>query len=186
MVIYEELESVWRREFHGPDLQPLRQGFFKDLSSYVKRLREAQQNLDAKSLKALLLEDELRRLEELLSQLLDSRLNKLMSDRETAQSTDLDSVERQANQALSSLRRDYERARQDIMHGREPTTKPSKRGGFVLVRFEKDVPSIMGVDLKVRGPFKREDVATLPQENAESLMRQGTAMEIAAHGQDNE
>ena len=186
MTIYEELESVWMREFHSPDLQPLRQGFFKDLSSYVKRLREAQQNLGAKSLKASVLEDELLRLDELLSQLLNRRLNKLMSEGATGQMPDLDAVETQANQTLSSFRRGYERVRQDIMHGREPTAQPSKRGGFVLVRFEKDVPSMMGLDLKVRGPFNREDVTTLPQENAESLIRQGTAIEIAAHNQDNE
>ena len=186
MTIYDELESVWRREFHSPDLQPLRQGFFKDMSSYVRRLREAQQNLDAKSFKVLVLEDEFRRLDVLLGELLDRRLRKLWSHVKTSQSPDLESVERQAYLERGDLLRRFEKMREEIMQGREPKLQESKNAGFVLVRFKKDVPSIIGVDLKTRGPFIREDVARLPQENAESLIRQGTAVEIPVSEQDNE
>ena len=183
---YEELESVWRREFQSPDLLPLRQGFFRDLSSYIRRLREAQRNLDAKSLRALVLEDELLRLGELVSQLLDRRLNKLIRRGTAAQISDLESVEREANQTFSNVFKDLQKVKSDVLQGREPTAQRSKSGEFVLVRFEKDVPSIIGVDLKTRGPFIREDVARLPQENAESLIRQGAAVEIPGSGQDNE
>jgi len=55
-----------------------------------------------------------------------------------------------------------------------------------LIRFVKDVPSIIGVDLKAHGPFHKEDVARLPQENADSLVRQGAAVEITASNRDNE
>ena len=48
----------------------------------------------------------------------------------------------------------------------------------MVVRFLKDVPSIVGVDLKTYGPFKSEDVASLPIENARVLIRQGLAVEV--------
>jgi len=43
----------------------------------------------------------------------------------------------------------------------------------VVVRFLKDVPSFIGVDLKTYGPFKSEDVALIPVQNAEALARRG-------------
>ena len=184
--IYDELESAWKREFHGLEVQPLRPGFFKELSLYARRLREAQQNLDPKSLKAVLLEEESFRLEQLFSQLLDHRLHKIWFQARTAQSSDLESVEKQADQTLSSLHRDYENMKLEISQGRAPSVQRSKSGEFVLVRFEKDVPSIIGVDLKTHGPFNKEDLARLPQENAVSLIRQGAAIEITTSSQDNE
>ena len=48
----------------------------------------------------------------------------------------------------------------------------------MVVRFLKDVPSIVGVDLKTYGPFKSEDVASIPIENAKVLIRQGLAVEV--------
>jgi len=36
----------------------------------------------------------------------------------------------------------------------------------------------MGVDLKSYGPFKVEDVASLPAENAKVLVKQGLAVQV--------
>ncbi len=183
---YDDLEQAWKKEIHSSELQPLKQGFFKDLSAYVKRLREAQRNVDTKSLKATIIEEEMLRLENLLAQLLDRRLDKLWSQTKVAQSTGLEYAEKHAHQTFSGTFREYEKMKQDIFQGREPSVSKSKERELVLIRFERDVPSIIGVDLKAHGPFHKEDVANLPQENAESLIRQGAATEIRAFNQDNE
>ena len=54
-------------------------------------------------------------------------------------------------------------------------TKPSEK---IMIRFTKDTPEIIGVDLKTHGPFKAEDIASLPRENAEALVKQGLAKAI--------
>ena len=54
----------------------------------------------------------------------------------------------------------------------------SKPSELVPVRFVQDVPQIIGVDLKTHGPFKAEDIASLPKENAEALIKQGLARTI--------
>ena len=56
--------------------------------------------------------------------------------------------------------------------------EPSKLSELVLVRFLQDVPVIAGVDLKEYGPFKKEDIANLPKENADSLVKSGLAKPI--------
>jgi DNA replication factor GINS len=49
---------------------------------------------------------------------------------------------------------------------------------LVTVRILKDLPSIVGVDGKVYGSFKEEDIATLPEPNAEALINRGVAEKI--------
>jgi len=43
---------------------------------------------------------------------------------------------------------------------------------FVKVRFLKDMPAIVGADMKVYGPFVRGDVVELPKVNAEVIVKQ--------------
>jgi len=49
---------------------------------------------------------------------------------------------------------------------------------LVTLRFLKSFDALVGVDLKRYGPFKPEDVATVPLENAKPLIEQGVAVEI--------
>ncbi len=135
---YDELQELWKREFHNPELQSLRPGLFKDLSSYIKRLRESQKNLDAKSLKAIVLEEEMLRLEQLLTQFLDRRLDKLWLQTGLVQSTSLEYAEKLTHQAISGILRDYDKMKQDLLQGQEPSHSRPKNGEFVLIRFVKD------------------------------------------------
>jgi len=185
-VTYDEIQQAWKREFQNPELQPLRQGFFKDLASYAKRLKEAQRNLDPKSLKAVVMDEETKRLEQLLTQLVDRRLEKLWTYANKDQSSNLESSEKQVYQDLSGISRHYEKFKEELLQGREPSGLTNRDKTMLLVRFVKDVPSIIGVDLKTHGPFLKEDIAKLPFENADSLIRQGAAVEITSSAQDNE
>jgi DNA replication initiation complex subunit (GINS family) len=45
----------------------------------------------------------------------------------------------------------------------------------VTLRFTKQVPSIIGADMKTYGPFMVEDVASVPVENAKILVKQHLA-----------
>jgi DNA replication factor GINS len=184
--VYDELHEAWKREFHNQELMPLKQDFFKEIAGYVKRLREAERNLDAKSLKAILIEEESQRLSQELTQLLDLRMKKLWSQPETSQSSVLENTESQTYKQVTELARHYQKIKETLLQGREPSSKTIPSGEPLLIRFVKDVPSIIGVDLKTHGPFTREDVARLPHENAESLIRQGAAVEIRPLAQDNE
>jgi DNA replication initiation complex subunit (GINS family) len=49
---------------------------------------------------------------------------------------------------------------------------------YLFVRFKTDLPQIIGVDSKTYGPFKKEDVATLPRENALPLIKRDAVQEI--------
>jgi DNA replication factor GINS len=52
------------------------------------------------------------------------------------------------------------------------------RSKYIVIRFLEPMEQFMGVDLKRYGPFRREDVAVLPFENARSLIENNHAMEV--------
>ena len=49
---------------------------------------------------------------------------------------------------------------------------------FTILRFLQPCPAFLGVDMRIYGPFQREDVATVPAIQAKNLIRSGHALEI--------
>ena len=47
-----------------------------------------------------------------------------------------------------------------------------------LIRFNENIPKFMGEDLSVYGPFKQEDMASLPKIIANILVSKGSAKEV--------
>jgi DNA replication factor GINS len=52
------------------------------------------------------------------------------------------------------------------------------RSKMIIIRFMESTDQFMGVDMAKYGPFKKEDVAILPFENARSLIERKVAVEI--------
>ena len=48
----------------------------------------------------------------------------------------------------------------------------------VVIRFRSDVDEIIGADLERYGPFKVEDIATIPYENAQALIAKKIAIKV--------
>ena len=184
--LYDESIEAWRREFHNPELQELRPDFFKDVAAYVRRLKESRRNLDQRSLKAILLEEEMTRLDQLIVQIVDRRMSKIWDASRSNSHVTAHVSEKWAVEELSSLSRYYRKFKEDTLQGIEPSYSLETRKDNLLLRFVKDMPSIIGVDLKTHGPFNKEDIGVLPYENAESLIRQGAAVEIRTTLQGNE
>ncbi len=183
--IYDETFEAWRRELHSSEIQNLRPDYYKDLAAHIRRLREAQRNLDQKSLKANVLEDELNRLQQLVQQLMAKRVEKMARGASQGLQLSVSPWEKWVLEEYTNIARHLDRVREDLVRGKEPLLSPERKKATIFVRFLKDVPSIIGVDLRAHGPFLEEDIAGLPWENAESLIRQGVAVEIRPSRQEN-
>ena len=48
----------------------------------------------------------------------------------------------------------------------------------IVIRFLHDVDEIVGADLEKYGPFKTEDIATIPYENAQALIAKNVATKV--------
>ena len=87
--------------------------------------------------------------------------------------------ERSVHQDLQDLLRSYrDRIRLLMADEKEPRRAHIVTPGFRLLKFVTSIPAIIGVDMGTYGPYDSGDVASIPKENAENLIRKGLAVEV--------
>ena len=189
--MYNELYSAWQREIDDPTLGGLPLDFYTKISQYLKHIKEEDKVLDKKSVKTSLLEHESVNVERMLKELLGLRYRKIIKTATKTQKlpTELLTVEEaRMCETFADFTKSYHKFTDDLMQGQlnvEPikvvvkietnaaAPQPHKRS---TIRFLKNIPAIMGADMKSYGPFIAEDVASLPPQNAQILVKQGLAV----------
>ncbi len=180
---YDALFEAWMKERHSPELQPIPEGFYAEMTGYVSELREQTRMLDRSSMRGRIAEKERENAERMLRELSDLRLRKIVGmelDGKAISGSALTREEKALQADLRLLLSSHEDRLKSILMGRVPQVeaRPQPRTGLKVIRFLKSVPAIMGIDMKTYGPFKPEDVASIPVENAENLIRRGLAKEV--------
>ncbi len=181
--MYDELFEAWKKEMENSGLQSLPKDFYARLSNYVKRLREEKRMIDEKSIRGRLLLKEEENVRKMISDLIRIRYEKIMrmaAKKESVPLTALTSEEENLYSGLLLQAETCEEMLKSILRGQKPKVeKTSRNRGFMVVRILKEIPKqFIGADMKTYGPFKPEDIATLPEENAKALIKQGAAKKI--------
>jgi len=180
--VYSKLYETWKQELQSVEPEKLPPDFYSNIAHYLKKLKEEGRMLDKRTVKARLLRDETRNARRMLRELLQARYRKLIkraSAGDEVTSGILTSEEEKILKAVVPLAEAYRSLTQNLFHGRLPQKDVECKRRTTVLRFLKDVPGIIGADMKPYGPFKAEDVASLPFENAKILVKQGLAEEIA-------
>ncbi|MGA2385581.1 MAG: hypothetical protein ABSG33_03510 [Candidatus Bathyarchaeia archaeon] len=200
--MYTELYTAWRREVEEAQLGRLPPDFYTRIADYLKRLREENRLPDKKSVKVSLLDREANNVTLMLEELLLARYRKLLetiSQNQTLPSELLTVEEAKMCESFLSFAGAYQKFTRDLLQGQIsqtiPQTTPQTSQQIppqtavkveaeadhkrVALRFTKSIPAIIGADMKSYGPFKVEDVASLPAENAKILVKQGLAVQVA-------
>ncbi len=194
---YRTLYESWRREKQRQDIQPLPEGFYAAMTAYTTQLREQSQTLDKATVKGKLVEKERDHTDKILQDLNRIRLSKLVSAELNGTPVELLNLTAEEKWVQVELRRliaAHTQGLKQALRGKEraeppPTAAPpqvtprsappqhTETGDTTLkvIRFTHPLPAIMGVDMKTYGPFKAEDVASLPAQNADNLIRKGIA-----------
>jgi DNA replication factor GINS len=193
--MYNELYAAWQREINDPTLGGLPLDFYAKISEYMRRIKEEDKVLDKKSVKMNLLLHEAQNVERMLEELLEIRYRKIIKNVTKSQklpSELLTAEEAKMCETFADFTKSYHKFSDDLKQGQltfEPikvtvkseskttlsATQPPKRS---TVRFLKNIPAIMGADMKSYGPFVAEDVASLPAQNAQILVKQGLAVTV--------
>lgn len=177
--MYIDLYKAWKAEKTSDKPQPLPDDFYHRAAGYLKGLQEDSASSDTRSVHGRLLAKEKEMAERLLEELKETRLQKIVNaarDGVPLNVNELTEEERtltaQFDQSLSSFK--------GLEKEKATPVQSTPEGPMELsiVRFLKDVPEIVGVDLKLYGPYKKEDVGSLPVQNASALIKQGLAKEI--------
>jgi len=179
--VYDELYEAWRKEKENAEVQLLPKDFFVRLAQYVKRLREEERMLDEKTTRARLLLRESKNVKKLCGELIQLRcekaLRKVMAG-ETVVKEGLTEDEEKLFREIVTSTESYQNFLKGVLSGRSPSVEVKERTNKRVLRFLQEIPAIIGADMKTYGPFKPEDVASVPAENARILVKQGLAVEV--------
>jgi DNA replication initiation complex subunit (GINS family) len=207
--MYNELYVAWKREIDYPSLGGLPRDFYVKLADYLKRIKE-ENLLDNKSVKVNLLGHEAQNVFRMLEELLDIRYKKMLktiTDNQNLPSDLLTVEEAKMSESFMAFTEAYRKFTQDLLQGKmqipenpivaQFQTKSESQTQVpvspiivkvinepahkrALLRFIKNIPGIIGSDMKTYGPFIAEDLASLPVENAKMLVKQGLAVLVEA------
>ena len=179
--MYDELYEAWKKEKEHEEIQPLPRDFYAKLAEYQRRLKEESRMLDEKTLRGRLLQKEGENVRRLIEELIQTRYGKIMrriSAGENVPTTNLTESEANLYDEVCPPAESYLGLLNNVLQGRLLKAEEKTKPRIMPLRILQDMPAIVGADMKTYGPFKREDVAALPLENARVLIRQGAAEEI--------
>jgi DNA replication factor GINS len=193
--MYNELYAAWRKEVEEASLGSLPPDFYSRIADYLRRLNDENKILDKKSVKVNLLEHESQNVNQMLKELLWIRYKKLVKTISESQKlpSDLLTVEEaEMCKSFVAFSEAYQKFAKNLVKGQADkieikvemakvyATKVETQTSHkrVALRFIKNIPTIIGADMKTYGPFVAEDVASLPVENAKMLVKQGLAASV--------
>ncbi|MFQ6080185.1 MAG: hypothetical protein ACE5OW_00755 [Candidatus Bathyarchaeia archaeon] len=181
--MYDELYEAWREERESAEVQKLPRDFFVRLAGYVKKIREEGRMLDKKTTRARLIQREFKNVKKLVRDLIQLRYDKALRKAMTGKIVPRDVLTEEEERLQSDISPSveaYQALLKKILTGRLPHLERKEKPKTVVVRILQEIPAIIGSDMKTYGPFKPEDIATLPAENARVLIKQGVAVEVEA------
>ena len=175
-----DLQKVLLQEIHSPVLSSLDSNLYKRVASTIANLRSGEYDALHSSARD--------RLVDLLStsvrSLIETRHRKIIQSMEELDYSKLTDEEKYLLDADKAIQKRSESIILACVNGR-PNLLDSiaglVRSKKVVVRFLKSAEQFMGIDFVKYGPFKEEDVATLPFENARPFIRAGIAIEVDSH-----
>jgi DNA replication initiation complex subunit (GINS family) len=177
--LYNELYKAWKSEKSSEKTQPLASDFYQRVQTYLGGLEEDSASLEAHTLQGRLALKEKEVVTRLLQELKEARLQKLVNVTKhhgNVDATGLTEEETSLVKSIDDSLQAFEQVRNEPAG--TTTATPEERIEMSVVRFLQDIPEIVGTDLKIYGPFKKEDVGSLPNQNAHVLVKQGAAKEI--------
>ena len=183
--MYTEILDIWRKEKLDDELQALNPNFYSELIGSIKEKNESP-ILDKKDLKGKLLKDEMDRVEKIILDIIELRFQKIIKAimRDELPSKVLTEEEtiihKELMKSFQFLKGFNKRVIKEKNNDGQKPIENAIDDSKILVRFVKDVPTIMGIDMKKYGPFKKEDVATLLVDNAKTLIDRGIAIKVEA------
>jgi DNA replication factor GINS len=170
------LYSVLLREIENDQVQEIDPEFYKTLSEYLGKLKsEGYDGLESKIK---------NRLVEMITQitflLLKTRIEKVTTQ-DDLDYTNLLDEEKFIVESQQQLQERKEMILSATLNGRtkllESVSKKHKTKP-ITVRFLRDFDQFVGSDFTRYGPFKAEDVATIPNENAQALIAKNISVKL--------
>ena len=176
--MYDELHIAWKAEKSSQKLQPLPRDFYQRATKYFEELSREISDTDSRTLHDRLTTREKEMAARLLGELRQARRTKIFQAAQSHSIINPTDLTEEENLLVEAIKEPESISY--LNQGTFPTSgKPADiEEKFVVIRFLQDIPEIVGIDLSIYGPFKKEDVASVPSTNATALIDQGAAKVI--------
>ena len=163
-------------ETENDSLSEIDPNFYRNLSDFIGNLRKQEfDGVESKIQDALI-----EMATELTSLLIHIRLEKI-SKSEDIQFGNLLDEEKYILDSQEEQRERIEMILSATINGKSKfleSLAQNHKTKRIVIRFLKEVEEIVGADLEKYGPFKTEDIATIPYENAQALIAKNAATKI--------
>jgi DNA replication initiation complex subunit (GINS family) len=195
--LYKDINAAWAAETANDELQNLEDLRLSKMTEYLSKVRFALTETPAeKQLQADMYTQEALNLEFMLKDLLMLRRNKIIRAA-MAQRKPLGAMVLSEEELYNRLLRGFEGHSNFVREAltgmpSSTMTRPTDGGevspqedvvDYVIVRFLRSIDdSIIGIDERTYGPFKKEDLITIPADNARVWLRDGTVVRVATDG----
>ena len=164
------------RETENDSILEINPNFYRNLADFIGNLRKQEFDGIENKIKNTMIE----MVTELASLLIQIRLDKISktSDLEISYLLDeekfiLDSLEDQKERIEMILSATIN-GKSKFLESLAQSHKTKK----IVIRFLNEVDEIIGADFEKYGPFKTEDIATIPYENAQALIAKSVATKV--------
>lgn len=170
------LHSTVLREIENDDIQELEPDMYTIISDFLGQLkREEYDNVESK------IKNELVNItSNLTTALISVRLEKALSS-DPIDYTNLLDEEKFILDSAEELSDRREMILSATLNGKSKlleSVSHKHKTKSIVVRFLKEMDQMVGVDSEQYGPFKTEDIATIPYENAQALILKKIASKV--------
>jgi len=179
--MYSELLQVYEQEIGKDELTKIPSDFYVKVADYIRRLKEEGRMLDRRTVKAILLKKEMQNTKRMTRMLIQVRYMKIVKKTERMETLSpelLTQEEQEICTTVSALSEKFHGLSDDILKGHAPRTSIAQIHRRTILLFSKEFPSVIGSDMKTYGPFEIEDLASMPIENANIMINQGSADKV--------
>ncbi len=172
VISFEYLRKILNEEKNSQNLAKIPDDFYESVKMYIEGKK--------KVLKEKKDEIELRNIERIVENIFNLRERKIvnfaiMAARAGVQPSNLTAEEKQFFQKLLEILK----GRRNILEGIKASLEAeTKKEIAILVVFKQDFPAFVGIDGQTYGPFKKGDIAKLPDENRKILVSKGIVEEF--------
>ena len=172
----QSLHSIVLRETESDSIQELEPDFYRNLSDFLGNLKKQEFDGIESKIKQSLID----MTSELTSLLLSIRLEKTIKS-DGIDFTNLLDEEKFILDTEEQKRERTEMIFSATINGKSKfleSISQNHKTKTIVLRFLQNVDEIVGADFEKYGPFKPEDIATLPYENAQALITKKIATKI--------
>lgn len=171
-----KLHHVVLRETESDTIQEINPDFYRNLSDFIGDLKKQEFDGVESKIKEAIIDTAT----ELTSLLINIRLDKI-SKLDNIDFKNLLDEEKFILDAEEEQRERIEMILSATINGKSKfleSISQNHKTKTIVIRFLQEVDEIIGADLEKYGPFKTEDIATIPYENAQALIAKNIATKV--------